>query len=183
MISLNLRTTDVLEEVNDLRSLIDSLQVPRFRVFLPNHEDAWSFIWKRSCGAFCACGQAEIMLCLCLLFSFTFLSRFAFEWFPFAFALGGVLLVLFVLDFPFAFSLCLIFPLPLPLFLFTELCRHTIFNSFVEFLRRRFNLFHELLWSSILLMLPMMLPGMFASWLPSPHVSLVLSVLRCRPVF
>ena len=73
MISLNLRTTDVLEEVNDLRSLIDSLQVSRM-VFLPNHEDAWSLIWKRSCGAFCACGQVEIMLCLCLCFFFLFLS-------------------------------------------------------------------------------------------------------------
>ena len=129
MISLNLRTTDVLEEVNDLRSLIDSLQVSRIRVFLLNHEDAWSLIWKRSCGAFCACGQVEIMLCLCLLFSFTFLSRFAFERFPFAFALGGVL---FVFDFPFAFALCLVFPLLLPLFLFTELCRHTTFLNNVQ---------------------------------------------------
>ena len=119
-----------LSEFNGLRSLIDSLQVSRIRVFLPNHEDAWSLIWKRSCGAFCACGQVEIMLCLCLCF------------FPFPFSLVLPLngfplplpLVEFCLSsiFLFAFALCLIFPLHVPMFLFAELCRHTTFLNNVQ---------------------------------------------------
>ena len=40
IISLNLRTTDVLERFNDLRPLVESLEVSRLMVLLPSHEDA-----------------------------------------------------------------------------------------------------------------------------------------------